>query len=89
MIGTRFTQETDTKENNMRDIEITESSSANLARAEAKRERRRQRNLRLCGDCVTAYARMTVSDLYNIAKGRGLKVTTKTRKGDLIELLSA
>lgn len=81
----------------MREIEVTDRSPFYLARAKAKREGRRQRNLRLYGATASEphtivetvdYEAMKASELLMHAKRRGLKATTKTRKADLIKLLS-
>jgi hypothetical protein len=82
---------TTTKETHMRtDIPVTPSSDFYLKRAEAKRQRRIERNRRIFGSAapLVDYELLTVSALYELAKDRGLKVTTKTRKSALIEMLS-
>lgn len=69
--------------------EVTASSDFYLKRAAVKRQRRIERNRRIFGTKVPLvdYDLLTVGALYEIAKGRGLKVTTKTRKAELIEML--
>jgi hypothetical protein len=69
--------------------EVTDSSPFYLARAEAKRQRRIERNRKLFGQKGGVLDSMTVADLLAIAKKRGLKATTKTRKAELVEMLSA
>lgn len=61
-------------------------------RAEAKRQRRIERNRRLANQQPVVVDRasfesMTVTDLLALAKVSGLKATTKTRKADLVEML--
>lgn len=75
----------------MREIPETPSSDFYRQRAEAKRQRRIDRNRRIAGqgEPVVDYNLLTVAALYELAKARGLKVTTKTRKAELLDMLGA
>jgi len=76
----------------------TEAQSAlYIEKAEAKRARRARRNKDIFGVAfrpaetvaINPLTKYTVTELYTLAKNKGLKVTTKTRKGELLELLGA
>lgn len=71
---------------------LTRTDKVRLARAEAKRAKRRARNLALAGGVspvsIAFSDKMTVSELLALAKNvPGAKVTTKTRKADLLSIL--
>jgi hypothetical protein len=83
----------------MREIEMTSSSPFNMARADLKRALRAERNMTPgttayipnTAPSSTNYASlesMTVAALLAQAKASGFKATTKTRKADLIKMLS-
>jgi hypothetical protein len=76
---------------NMSTKTLTRADKARLAKAEAKRERRRARNLALRGGIspisIAFSDKMTVAELLPLAKAIDPSVTTKTRKPVLLAIL--